>query len=202
MTAPLDFYFAFGSPPGYFAAHRIDALAARHGREVVWHALDLREVFAEEGLKPTIAYPRKGAYHRRDWARTARLHEIPFAGPPAGAQSPSPVGGLLFYWFADRGGADAAKAFTRTAMQAYFAEQLPTARPEVMAEIVRACGEDPEAARSALDDPAWRDRLARESRAAADAGVWGSPHIVVDGEPFWGHDRLEQVDLWLERGGW
>ena len=34
------------------------------------------------------------------------------------------------------------------------------------------------------------------------AGVFGSPFVIVDGEPFWGADRLDQVDGWLATGGW
>jgi len=55
---------------------------------------------------------------------------------------------------------------------------------------------------SALNDPAVKQRLREEVSQAISKGVFGSPLFVVDGEPFWGHDRLDQVDLWLQRGGW
>jgi 2-hydroxychromene-2-carboxylate isomerase len=42
----------------------------------------------------------------------------------------------------------------------------------------------------------------REVDAAISLGVFGSPYIVVDGEPFWGADRLDQVEKWLSTGGW
>ncbi len=202
MRAPLDFYFAFGSPPGYFASTQIDAIAAKHGRGVRWRPFDIRALFAEEGLQPTVAYPTKGRYHQHDWHRTARLHNIAFAGLPQNAESPSKRGALLFYWLADTLGEDAAKAFAQLAMHAYFVEQRPAGEPEEMAAIAAALGADSDAAREALDETHWQARLADETAAAAAAGVWGSPHVFVDGEPFWGHDRLEQVDLWLERGGW
>ena len=41
-----------------------------------------------------------------------------------------------------------------------------------------------------------------EVDAAIERGVFGSPYIIVDGEPFWGSDRLEQVEKWLATGGW
>jgi 2-hydroxychromene-2-carboxylate isomerase len=63
-------------------------------------------------------------------------------------------------------------------------------------------GADGGAFQEVLDDPAGAERVARESRAAADAGVFGSPYVIVDGEPFWGFDRLDQVARWLETGGW
>jgi 2-hydroxychromene-2-carboxylate isomerase len=202
MADDIDFYFSFGSPPGYFASTRIDALAAAHGRAVRWRPLDLREVFAEEGLKPTIAYPRKGAYHLRDWARTARLHDIPFAGRPEVAVSPSQPVAVVYYWLADSGGAERAHAFARRAFHAFFAEHRAVGEAAVLAELVRAIGADGGAIQEVLDDPAGAERVARESRAAADAGVFGSPYVIVDGEPFWGFDRLDQVARWLETGGW
>ena len=43
-----------------------------------------------------------------------------------------------------------------------------------------------------------RDRLEK----AIARGAFGSPYIIVDGEPFWGSDRLDQIDKWLATGGW
>jgi 2-hydroxychromene-2-carboxylate isomerase len=55
---------------------------------------------------------------------------------------------------------------------------------------------------AALNEPALKDRLRSEVDAAIARGVFGSPYFVVDGEPFWGSDRLDQVDRWLTTGGW
>jgi 2-hydroxychromene-2-carboxylate isomerase len=63
-------------------------------------------------------------------------------------------------------------------------------------------GLDREVLRQALNDPAVKERLRTEVDAAIGRGVFGSPYIVVDGEPFWGSDRLDQVERWLETGGW
>jgi 2-hydroxychromene-2-carboxylate isomerase len=38
--------------------------------------------------------------------------------------------------------------------------------------------------------------------ASLKAGIFGSPTVVVDGEPFWGVDALPQVEDWLSSGGW
>ncbi|MEA3154228.1 MAG: hypothetical protein QOK44_1817, partial [Betaproteobacteria bacterium] len=54
----------------------------------------------------------------------------------------------------------------------------------------------------ALNDAAVKDRLRREVDAAIGLGVFGSPYIIIDGEPFWGADRLDQVEKWLATGGW
>ncbi len=202
MADDIDFYFSFGSPPGYFASTRIDALAAAHGRGVRWRPVDLREVFAEEGLKPTIAYPKKGAYHVRDWARTARLHGIPFEGRPEVAVGPSQPAATVFYWLADGVGAEVARAFARSAFHALFAEHRGVGEPAVLAELVCGVGADGAAVAGVLDDPARAERLDAESRTAAERGVFGSPYVVVDGEPFWGFDRFDQIERRLATGGW
>ena len=51
-------------------------------------------------------------------------------------------------------------------------------------------------------DPAVKDRLKAETQAAIERGAFGSPYVIVDGEPFWGADRLDHVDRWLATGGW
>ena len=53
-AGPIDFYFDFSSPYGYFAAEQIDALAARYGRSVLWHPFLLGVTFKVTGLAPLI----------------------------------------------------------------------------------------------------------------------------------------------------
>ena len=53
----------------------------------------------------------------------------------------------------------------------------------------------------ALAGPSVKERLKGECEAAIRKGVFGSPYIIVDGEPFFGVDRLPQIELWLEKGG-
>ena len=55
---------------------------------------------------------------------------------------------------------------------------------------------------TALGDDAVKARLRQMTDEAVAAGVFGSPFVIADGEPFWGNDRLDQVDEWLARGGW
>jgi len=55
---------------------------------------------------------------------------------------------------------------------------------------------------TALKDPAIKQRVRDETDRAIERGVFGSPFIVVDGEGFWGSDRLWMVKKWLQKGGW
>jgi 2-hydroxychromene-2-carboxylate isomerase len=94
-------------------------------------------------------------------------------------------------------GARLAKALYR----AFFVGGQDISKPEVAAKVAGEAGFDAAAARAAVDDPVYKDALKREVEAAIAAGVFGSPFIIVDGEPFWGVDRFEQIDRWLARGG-
>ena len=66
MADPIDFYFDFSSPYGYFAAEKIDALAAQHGRGVNWRPILLGAVFKVNGQQPLANIPLKGDYAAHD----------------------------------------------------------------------------------------------------------------------------------------
>src|SRR5574342_287122 len=81
MSAPIEFYFDFSSPYGYLATTRIDAVAARFGREALWRPILLGVAFKVTGSQPLPSLPLKGDYAKRDMARFARLWNVPFRIP-------------------------------------------------------------------------------------------------------------------------
>lgn len=200
MANPIDFYFDFSSPYGYLASTRIDALAAKHGRSVVWRPHLLGAVFKINDQRPLASIPLKSDYAARDLARSARLLKVPFKLPtkfPVGATAPS----RAFYWLNDKDRA-LAKRLAQALYHAYFAEDRDISSPEVTCDIAARLEVDRAELAQALNDPAVKERLRTEVDAAIARGVFGSPYIIVDGEPFWGSDRLDQVERWLETGGW
>src|SRR5579859_3152262 len=97
MANPIDFYFDFSSPYGYFAGCRIDALAAKHGRQVSWRPFLLGVAFKTTGGTPLPSVPVKGPYHLRDMLRTAKLHGVEYRHPttfPIASVAPT----RAFYW--------------------------------------------------------------------------------------------------------
>ena len=200
MANPIDFYFDFSSPYGYLASTRIDALAARHGRSVVWRPHLLGAVFKINEQRPLASIPLKNEYTARDLARSARLLKVPFKLPtkfPVGATASS----RAFYWMSDRNPA-LAKRLAQALYYAYFTEDRDISSPEVTCDVAARLEVDRAELAQALNDPAVKERLRTEVDAAIARGVFGSPYIIVDGEPFWGSDRLDQVEKWLETGGW
>ena len=200
MAQPVEFYFDFSSPYGYFASNQIDELAARHGRTVHWRPILLGAIFKITGQQPLPTIPLKGSYAKHDLVRSARLLGMPFKLPskfPIAGQAPS----RAYYWIADRD-----TALARTAAQAlyraYFAEDRDISNPEVTANVAAKLGVNRDELLQALNDAAVKERLKNEVDAAIERGVFGSPYIVIDGEPFWGADRLDQAEKWLATGGW
>src|SRR5258705_8130632 len=85
---------------------------------------------------------------------------------------------------------------------AYFAEGKDIGSPAAVVAIAQSAGVDGAALAAALEDPAVKERARRESDAAIAAGVFGSPFLVIDGEAFWGVDRMPMAEDWIKTGGW
>ena len=196
---PIDFYFDFSSPYGYLASTRINALAAHHQRRVNWRPILLGPMFKAACTTPLTMVPLKGPYSVRDFIRTARFLKIAYKQPepfPTGTQNAA----RAFYWINDRDPL-AAHNFAAACYATYFAKGIDITPAEKVADIAEALGENRAHVLAAMADPAVKERLKNEVDAALAKGVFGSPYIIVDGEPFWGNDRLDQVDAWLTTGG-
>lgn len=200
MPSAIDFYFDFSSPYGYLASTRIDALAAKYGREVNWRPILLGPAFKATGNTPLVGQPLKGAYSIRDFLRTAKFMRVPFAMPnvfPIGTQNAA----RAFYWLNDID-KSRAKAMTKALYHAYFVDGIDITSLEAVVSVAAANGVEGGALLTALGDQGVKDRLKAEVEASLARGVFGSPFVFVDGEPFWGNDRFEQIEAWLKSGGW
>jgi len=166
---------------------------------VNWRPILLGPMFKAAGTAPLVGVPLKGPYSIRDFPRTARFLGIPYRQPdpfPIGTQNAA----RTFYWLDDR---DPVKAhqFAMACYATYFGQGIDISSPDKVADIAANLGEDRAQVLAAMAEPAIKERLKKEVDAALARGVFGSPFIIVDGEPFWGNDRLDQVDAWLATGG-
>jgi len=197
--ASLEFYFDFSSPYGYLASEEIDEIAAQHGRKVKWRPILLGVVFKETGCAPLTEIPIKGEYSLRDFARSARFLGIPYA-QPAAFPIATQHAARAYYWLHDRQHG-AARALAHALYRAYFGAGRDISRLDVVLDLAEQCGAEREALAAALAGQAIKDRLKDECAAAIGKGVFGSPFIIADGEPFFGADRLPQLERWLAGGG-
>jgi 2-hydroxychromene-2-carboxylate isomerase len=197
---PIDFYFEFSSPYGYIAAELAEGMEQRMGRPLAWRPMLLGPVFKITGQPPLVEIPMKGAYSKHDFVRTARMHKIAYAHP-----AKFPIGTVAalraFYWVSDRDPAQA-RSLAKALYRAFFVKGVDISAPAAVIDIAGSIGVDKAALAAALEDPAVKERAKREVDAAVAAGVFGSPFFVVDGEPFWGSDRMPMVEAWVRTGGW
>jgi 2-hydroxychromene-2-carboxylate isomerase len=196
---PLEFYFDFSSPYGYLASEKIDDLAARFGRKVKWRPILLGVIFKHTGGVPLSLAPLKGDYSIRDFARSARFLGIPFRLPerfPLATQ----VAARAYYWLHGQDCA-LARRFAHAIFRACFVDGRDISAIETVLAIAADLGIDKNGLATALETEAIKQRLKDEVDAALKKGVFGSPLIYCDGEPFMGADRLPQLERWLECGG-
>ena len=198
--ALIEFYFDFSSPYGYLGAQRIETVAAEFGRTVLWRPVLLGVIFKVTGQSPLVSQTMRGPYAARDMARSARKLGVKFALPEAFPFS-SVYPCRIFYWLDGRAPEDA-KAYARAVYDAAFAGNNPPAEPEAAVELAAGLGHDRAGVLAGMQDGAIKERLRTEVQQAMDKGVFGSPFFIVDGEPFWGNDRLGEVREWLQTGGW
>ena len=199
-AAPIEFWFEFSSPYGYIASQLVPGLEARTGRRVEWRPFLLGPVFKANGQAPLVDIPMKGDYSRRDFVRTARFHGVPFAMP-----AKFPIGTVAalraFYWM-DQQDPARARALADRLYRAYFAEGQDIGDAATVVRIAADMGIDRAALEEALQDPAVKDLAKRQVDAALSRGIFGSPFFIVEGEPFWGSDRIPMLEAWISRGGW
>ena len=200
MAAPIDFYFDFSSPYGYLASQKIEALAAKHGRTVDWHPILLGVVFKQTGTGPLTEIPLKGDYSRRDLVRSARFHGLAEFRMPSRFPIPSQAPARIVLWQKARDPAAVAR-LVKAYFHAFFVDDIDISAPDNAVTVAANTGIDAGTARAVIDDPAIKEALKRNVESAISRGVFGSPFIIVNGEPFWGLDRFGQIDEWLATGG-
>jgi 2-hydroxychromene-2-carboxylate isomerase len=133
-------------------------------------------------------------------ARSARLYDTPFVLPEA-FPFMSVTACRASYWL-NQSDPEAARELIEALYDTAFGAGQSIREPAEVAAVAERLGHDPDQVLAAVQEPRIKDLLRREVEAAVAKGVFGSPYMIVDDEPFWGFDRLDDVALWLEKGGW
>ena len=191
MPAPIVLWFDFASPYAYFAWEAAERLAAAHGREIEWRPILLWAVLKAQSIPAPMDPPAKRAYFHSDMARSAAFHGVAYRAPDKFPIS-SHFAARLFYAIADADQARA-RALGKTLLASYFAENIDISETSALIAIAMRQGLSAEAAQEALEGEIGRRGLYQSVDAAVAAGVCGSPWFLVDGEPFFGADRLPQI---------
>jgi 2-hydroxychromene-2-carboxylate isomerase len=201
MAAPvIEFWFDFASTYSYPAAMRIGPLARQAGVAVRFRPFLLGPIFKAQGwtTSPFKLYPAKGRNMWRDLERLCADLGLPFRRP-----DPFPQNSLLATRVALTGGDHVwDRDFCLAVFHAQFGEGRCIEDADCIGEILERLNIDPQPALEAARSDAIKSRLRAQTAEAEQRGLFGAPSFMtVDGELFWGNDRLEQAMRWARDAG-
>jgi 2-hydroxychromene-2-carboxylate isomerase len=191
MTKTVEFYFDVGSPASYLAWKRLPGICEAAGAELALRPMLLGGVFQATGNQSPMSVPAKGRYVLADLERFAQRYGVPFSHNPH-----FPINTLVLMR-----GATALQMrdefrlipYVDAVYQAIWVDGANMNAPEVMTSVLLRADFDPTALLALAGDPAVKDRLKAVTQDAVARGVFGAPTFFVDGQMYWGQDRLDFV---------
>ena len=191
MSGPIRFYFDFASPYAYVCLGAAERLAAKAGRSLEWRPVLAWAVLKAQGIAAPMEPPAKRGYFLRDMERSASFFGVPYREPVRLPMSSHAAARLWHVLAAEDQGI--ARDFGQRVFDAFFVRHLDIGEAVVLLELLREAGLSGDEAEAAMQAPEGRTRLEACVADAVDDGCIGSPYFVVDGEGFFGADRLPQL---------
>jgi 2-hydroxychromene-2-carboxylate isomerase len=194
MGKTLEFFYDCSSPWTYLAFSKIEEVARRHDAQLLWRPILVGGVF--NAVNPSVYETRqrpvkpKARYAAKDLQDWARLYGLKIGQP-----SVFPVNSVK----AMRGAFVAHEygkisPYSRCVFEQYWGEDRDISKDEVLREIVVMVGLDPKEFFEKIGSQEYKDKLKRNTDELIERGGFGSPTMFVDGEMFFGNDRLVLVE--------
>jgi 2-hydroxychromene-2-carboxylate isomerase len=197
----IEFYFDPISPFAYLGSIQIERLAARLGRSVEWKPVLIGvTILKVMGLKSLPETPLKGPYLKHDAVRLAEYFDVPFRYH--GLTGINSLAALRAFVVLKERDAGLAKSLAQKVFSRLWLRGLNITGANDVAEEAKDLGIDAAALLRDIDTDHAKDALKRQVDAAIQAGVFGVPYFMVDGEPIWGVDRMWMVEHWATRHAW
>jgi 2-hydroxychromene-2-carboxylate isomerase len=186
--ARLHVWFDYSCPYAYLASTQVEALAKRANAELVWEPMLLGGVFRANDTPQNlmnILSPAKAAHNANDMMRWADLFGVPLVWPK---EHPMRTVDALRATLATKIDPKVIHGFYR----AYWIDGRQPSDPATMKDVLRAAGHDDAAILEKLGEH--KDDLRKRTDHAIALGIFGAPSFVVDGEMWWGQDRMDFVE--------
>ena len=189
----IDFWYSIGSTYSYLTVMRLPEVERASGVEVRWRPFNVRHVMIEQNNIPFKDKPVKTAYMWRDIERRAGRYglapRVPASYPVPGLVLANQIAtlGVQEGWVAD---------YTRATYRRWFESGESAGEEPNISNSLEEIGCDPSQVLAAAKSERIISALATATDEAMELGVFGSPTFVVDGEVFWGDDRLDDALHW------
>ena len=196
----IDYYFTLISPWAYIGHRAFIDVARRHDLAVTYRPVALVEaVYPESGGLPLAKrHPSRVRYRDVELQRWREKRGRSFNFRPKFWPFEPNFIDCVTVAIAARG--EDVEAFLPCAFAAIFEDDRDLRDPAAVAKLLADGGLDAPALMKAAVDPATKASYEANTRGAIEAGVFGSPSYVLDGEIFWGQDRLDLLDDALTSG--
>jgi 2-hydroxychromene-2-carboxylate isomerase len=188
MTKSVEFYFDVGSPTAYLAHKRLKQLKLESGCSIIYHPVLLGGLFKASGNSSPVTVPAKGRYMMmEDLPRFAKLYNVPLNTNPH-----FPINTLNLM----RGAVSSLDeeyfdTYIDTIFKAIWVEGRNMGDIDTVIEVLTAAGLDAKAIIEATQRPEVKQKLISNTEQAVERGLFGAPTMFVDGEMFFGQDRLQ-----------
>jgi 2-hydroxychromene-2-carboxylate isomerase len=195
MSKLCEYYLSPNSPYSYLGHAHLVALAKRHGVQIALKPVDLSKIFGVSGGVPVAKRsPQRQAYRLKELQRWSAFRQIPLNVHPTFYPVQSEPASKLIIATQLALGTEAALTLAGAVMQAIWAEERNIADMDTLRMIAIELGHDGGNLLKSSETASVQAEFDRFTDEAAAANVFGAPWYVVDGEAFWGQDRLDFVE--------
>ena len=196
MTKTVEFYFDVGSPTAYLAHKRLQQLKQQYDCMIDYHPVLLGGLFKASGNSSPVMVPAKGRYMMMDdLPRFAKLYDVPLNNNPH-----FPINTLNLM----RGAVAALdsghfETYIGAVFKAIWVDSKNMGDMDTVTEVLSNAGLNATAIVESTQDAEVKGKLISNTQAAVERGLFGAPTMFVDGEMFFGQDRLQFVEAVLQQ---
>ena len=193
MVKNIEFHFDFGSPTAYLAYTQLKLIAERNETKIEYYPILLGGVFKATGNNPPAAVPAKGKYMMVDLQRYANKYRVPYERNPyfpvntlalmRGAVSYQDDGDFIKY--------------IEVMFRNMWIEPKNLNDEEVLKKVLIENNFDVEDFIRRITDQNVKDKLISNTENAVNKGAFGAPTMFVGDQMFFGQDRVEFVEEYL-----
>lgn len=191
MPKTVDYYHFLISPWSYLAIGRFNSLKQRTGITVNYLPIDVAQTFGNMGgVPPAKRHPSRQRFRMDELKRWSRFLDIPINFTPAFFPADQTMAACMVY----AAPGESAGALSDAILTAVWRDEKNVADTDILIAIANDCGLDGAQLLTAASDDAIKQKLMDTTKEAHDKDVFGSPTYSVDGELFWGQDRLDFLE--------
>jgi 2-hydroxychromene-2-carboxylate isomerase len=192
----VNFYFSVISSYTYLAAPRFAAVVGRTGASIVYKPVDIMQIFLASGTTPPAKQSdARKAYRMADLARVAKSLDMPLNLKPVfWPAKQNLASGLIIA--AQDAGADT-MPLTQAILKAVWAEDKNIADELILADLAHSCGLNGSDLLHQAKSKVVQSIFDENTTEASKKGVFGSPSFILEGELYWGQDRLNYLEAAL-----